>query len=735
MSRVHDCDHQIHSISLVRGKMPEVAAISTIGRGPVGAPGADGYTPVKGVDYFDGQDGADGLTASVNGVTHVDGDITLDLDDIPDGAARSLTSKADQSALTAHTSGAAAKHEIAHINGLQSALDAAASSGGTTDYSALTNRDVVDAHPIAAITNLQSTLDDKASTASVASKADASALTAHTGDSTDPHGSTLTQTALEVGKATVATAALANTGTAVTCDFAAKGAYAFTANGNATITITNLTAGQRGSVSLYCDATARTITWAGVDTWLGDTPVLAAERLTAVTLFHDGVGVVGSWGSSADVSLPPDTDPEPEPDTTAPTIVGTLVATVDGTTQVTLSGVTATDANGIAKWQRRVNSGAWVDVASTSTTFPATAVGGLTPDTSYTFDVRAVDPSGNPSAVKTASAKTEAAAAEPAAPVLATPTVTGITATGCTVTFSATDPDGDALTYKVAVTTSVTYPADWSGYADATSPQVVTDLAPDTQYYAHVRAYDGTFTVVRTSAPFTTAAAADTTAPVIAGTLTATVNSATQVTLSGVTATDNVGIAKWQYRVDLDVWMDVASTSTTFPETMVGGLSTDTTYTFGVRALDAAGNASAEKTTTATIVSEGSTELEDGTYYFMPDGTISTTAPAQQNMPGSFTPDRAPRAAIRFGTGSTWWENQSVHGSVQPVTITVPTAGASHSSSSSLASQGVWVVHQFGGKTIPAGKTVQVAWEEYEEDDESGCWLMVGPSSYMVVGS
>ncbi len=326
-------------------------------------------------------------------------------------------------------------------------------------------------------------------------------------------------------------------------------------------------------------------------------------------------------------------------DTTAPTIAGTLVATVNGTTQVTLSGVTASDENGIAKWQRRVNSDAWVDVASTSTTFPATAVGGLTPDTSYTFDVRAVDPSGNPSAVKTASAKTEAAAANQP-PAAFTPTATP-GETSATIAFSTTDPDGDPLTYRVAVTTSETPPADWSGYPDVTSPHTATGLTAETAYHAHVRASDGN-----------------------------------------------------------------------------GG------FRIG----------SASFTTTA---SQGSTELADGTYYFMPDGTISTTAPARQNMPGSFTPDAAPIARIRFGTGSTWWDMQSVHDipSAKPITITVPTDGASSSSSSSSADvHSVWVVHQFGG-TIPAGKTVQVAWEEYEEEDESGSWLMVGPNSYMVVGS
>lgn len=92
----------------------------------------------------------------------------------------------------------------------------------------------------------------------------------------------------------------------------------------------------------------------------------------------------------------------------------------------------------------------------------------------------------------------------------------------------------------------------------------------------------------------------DTTAPVIAGTLTATALSSSQVQLSGPTASDDTGIAKWQYSVDGGAWVDIASTAATMPDTTVSGLSPSTTYAFDVRALDAAGNASDALTDFAT---------------------------------------------------------------------------------------------------------------------------------------
>ena len=84
----------------------------------------------------------------------------------------------------------------------------------------------------------------------------------------------------------------------------------------------------------------------------------------------------------------------------------------------------------------------------------------------------------------------------------------------------------------------------------------------------------------------------DTTAPVLSGTLSAVAGDG-QVTLSGPTATDAVGIAKWQYRIAAGAWVDIAaSNSTTMPSTVVGSLTNGTEYSFTVRALDAAANAS-----------------------------------------------------------------------------------------------------------------------------------------------
>lgn len=89
---------------------------------------------------------------------------------------------------------------------------------------------------------------------------------------------------------------------------------------------------------------------------------------------------------------------------TAPSLTDSTLLAVAGNLQVTLSSVSASEDHAIAKWQYRVDGGSWVDVASTSNDFPSTVVGSLTGGQEYTFDVRAVDGSGNTSANATQTA-------------------------------------------------------------------------------------------------------------------------------------------------------------------------------------------------------------------------------------------------------------------------------------------------------------------------------------------
>ncbi len=95
---------------------------------------------------------------------------------------------------------------------------------------------------------------------------------------------------------------------------------------------------------------------------------------------------------------------------------------------------------------------------------------------------------------------------------------------------------------------------------------------------------------------------ADTTAPSVPGSLTASSIAETSLTLSWSASTDNVGV------VGYDVFRGSTSLGTvTGTSTMVTGLTADTAYTFSVRAKDAAGNTSAAATVNATTAAPPAT--------------------------------------------------------------------------------------------------------------------------------
>lgn len=83
-----------------------------------------------------------------------------------------------------------------------------------------------------------------------------------------------------------------NLGATETFDFNSNTFYRGTLDNDVTITISNLTDGQRGQIVLYYDGTSqRTITWSGIDVWIGgiepSAPDTTDEPLV-VTIINDG---------------------------------------------------------------------------------------------------------------------------------------------------------------------------------------------------------------------------------------------------------------------------------------------------------------------------------------------------------------------------------------------------------------------------------------------------------------
>ncbi|MDQ4502194.1 LamG-like jellyroll fold domain-containing protein [Sinomonas sp. ASV322] len=89
----------------------------------------------------------------------------------------------------------------------------------------------------------------------------------------------------------------------------------------------------------------------------------------------------------------------------------------------------------------------------------------------------------------------------------------------------------------------------------------------------------------------------DSVAPTAPGSLAAGTPTKTTIPLSWTAATDNTGVAGYEYRANAGAWVSTGSTGTAFTVT---GLTANTSYTIEVRAFDAAGNRGSAASVTAS---------------------------------------------------------------------------------------------------------------------------------------
>jgi hypothetical protein len=169
------------------------------------------------------------------------------------------------------------------------------------------------------------------------------------------------------------------------------------------------------------------------------------------------------------------------------------------------------------------------------------------------------------------------------------------TSQGFTVEYGVSNPGGYTLTHKLSLDNGSTYTTKTatlngtSGLWEIAVTGQVTNTSPG--YSVGVQVLGDVYTITSSIASIATGTLT------ISGTLSALVGD-TQVTLSGPTV--NFTPAKWQRKTGSGSWVDVASTATTFPSTVVTGLTNGQSYTFTVQAVDSAGNESNDLTATQT---------------------------------------------------------------------------------------------------------------------------------------
>ena len=289
-------------------------------------------------------------------------------------------------------------------------------------------------------------------------------------------------------------------------------------------------------------------------------------------------------------------------DTQPPTAPSSLAATAQSSTQVNLNWTAATDNIGVTGYriERCAGSGCsnFAEIsapAGTGTTFSDT---GLTAGTAYTYRVRAADAAGNLGPYSNTSTATTAAAGDTQPPTAPTAlTATAQSSTQINLSWTAATDNVGVTGYRIERCTG----SGCTNFAQIAAPAGTgttyndTGLTGSTTYAYRVRAIDGAGNLgpYSNTSSASTPAPSDTQPPTAPGSLTASAFSATQVNLSWTAATDNVGVTG--YRIERCTGSGCSNfaefaaigTATQYFNT---GISSSTTYTYRVRATDAAGN-------------------------------------------------------------------------------------------------------------------------------------------------
>ncbi len=284
-------------------------------------------------------------------------------------------------------------------------------------------------------------------------------------------------------------------------------------------------------------------------------------------------------------------------DTTPPTAPVLGIPVAASATQIDLAWSAATDAVGVTGYQVESCSGAGCTTfaqVGTSATL-AFSHGGLAPLTSHSYRVRATDAAGNLGPwSNTGTAVTLADTTPPTAPVLATPVAAGPTQVN--LSWSAASDAVGVTGYRVerCSGSGCTTFLEIASLPAGTTTLANTGLTPATSYSYRVRAADaaGNLGPFSNTGSVTTATAGDTTPPTAPVLAAPTVVSSSRIDLAWSAAFDAVGVTG--YRIERCTGAGCSSFTQVGTTTTTGysstSLSPSTSYSFRVRATDAAGN-------------------------------------------------------------------------------------------------------------------------------------------------
>jgi hypothetical protein len=322
--------------------------------------------------------------------------------------------------------------------------------------------------------------------------------------------------------------------------------------------------------STNADSCSASGAWSGGRSTSGSQTIFNLSATSTFTITCIGPG--GSMNQSSVVGVRP---PPLPVDTTPPFISdvapsGTLPA---GTTNTSLSAQTNESA------QCAYGTGATATYPS-MTQFPTTGgtshvapLPNLLGGSSYTYYVACKDAAGNISTSTRISFSV-------AQIVIPAPTLT-LSANPGSVPWGSSS----TLSWSTTNASSCTASGAWSGSQATTGSAVQSNLTTTGTYTLMCTGAGGN--VTQTATVVVTGSAPDTSAPTAPAGLTGAAQSPTQIALTWGASTDNVGVVSYQlYRNGAQV---TAPSGTSFTDT---SLAPGTTYTYWVKATDAAGNVS-----------------------------------------------------------------------------------------------------------------------------------------------
>jgi RHS repeat-associated protein len=264
-------------------------------------------------------------------------------------------------------------------------------------------------------------------------------------------------------------------------------------------------------------------------------------------------------------------------DTTAPTAPSSLSLVYKTYNSVNIKWNASTDNVKVTSYDI-YNGSTKVGSTTTGTTYTVT---GLLPSTSYSLTVKARDAAGNTSASSnTLTVTTSVDTTAPSAPTSLTTSTKSCTSVS--LSWAASTDNVGVAGYDVyngstkvgSTTTGTTY--------------TVMGLLPNTRYSFTVKARDAAGNASTASSALAVTTLADTTAPSAPTNLTMSTNSCTSVGLSWTAATDNLSVTGY----DVYNGSTKVGTTTTATTYTITGLLPNTSYSFTVKARDAAGNTS-----------------------------------------------------------------------------------------------------------------------------------------------